>query len=73
MGRIVRVSRRNTIYIPKDIAEGLGISEGSYLELRVEEGKLIVTPIPDPFWLALKGPKFAETTVEEVERISVEE
>ena len=73
MGRVVRVSKKNTIYIPRDIAERLGIGEGAYLELRVEGGKLVATPIPDPFWLALKGPKFAETTVEEVESISEEE
>ncbi|MEM0062936.1 MAG: ribbon-helix-helix domain-containing protein [Ignisphaera sp.] len=57
----------------EDVEERLGIGEGAYLELRVEGGKLVATPIPDPFWLALKGPKFAETTVEEVESISEEE
>jgi hypothetical protein len=30
-------------------------------------------PIPNPFWLALKGSKFAETTLDEIERISEEE
>ena len=73
MSRIVMVSKKNTIYIPKDIAERLGIGEGAYLELRVEGDKFVVTPIPDPFWLALKGPKFAETTVEDVERVGEEE
>lgn len=73
VSRVVRVSKKNTIYIPKDIAEKLGISEGAYLELRVEGGKLVATPIPDPFWLALRGPKFAEATLEEVERTSEEE
>jgi AbrB family looped-hinge helix DNA binding protein len=73
ISRVVRVSKKNTIYIPKDIAEKLGIVEGSYLELRVEGDKLMAIPIPDPFWLALKGSKFAETTLEEIERISEEE
>lgn len=73
MSKIVRVSKKNTIYIPKDIAEGLGIVEGAYLELRAEEDKLVAIPIPDPFWLALRGPKFAETSLEEVEKISEEE
>ncbi len=71
--RLVRVSKKNTVYIPKDIAEEIGITEGSYLELKVEGGKLVATPIPDPFWLALKGPKFAETTLEEIEATSEEE
>jgi AbrB family looped-hinge helix DNA binding protein len=35
MSSIVRVSKKNTIYILKDIAGKLGIVEGSYLELRV--------------------------------------
>jgi AbrB family looped-hinge helix DNA binding protein len=72
-GRIVRVSKKNTIYIPKDIAKSIGISEGTYLMLTVKNNKLVITPIPDPFWLALKGPKFAETTAGEIERISEEE
>jgi hypothetical protein len=33
---------------------------------------LIITSLPDPFWPALKGSKFAETTVEEIERMSEE-
>ena len=34
---------------------------------------LIITPLPDPFWRAFKVSKFAEMTVEEIERISEEE
>lgn len=41
--------------------------------MRVEDDKLIATPIPDPFWLALREPKFAEATLEEIERTSEEE
>jgi AbrB family looped-hinge helix DNA binding protein len=73
MSSIVRVSKKNTIYIPKDIAGKLGIVEGSYLELRVEGDKLVATPILNPFWLTLKGTKFAKTTLEEIERVSEEE
>lgn len=64
---------KNTIHIPpKDIAERLGIVEGLYLVLRVEGDKLVATPIADPFWLVLKGPKFAEATLEEIEKVSEE-
>jgi len=72
-GRIVRVSKKDTICIPKDIAKSVGISEGSYFILTVKDHMLIITPLPDPFWPALKGSKFAETTVEEIERMSEEE
>jgi len=73
MSRVVRVSKKNTIYIPKEIAEKAGIGEGSYLEIKVEDGRIILVPVRPPFWLALKGPKFAELTPEEVEAISEEE
>ncbi len=71
-GRVVRVSRKNTIYIPKDVAERVGIREGVLVEITVEGGRIILTPIPDPLWLALHGPKFAEISVEDVERASEE-
>lgn len=71
-GRVVRVSRKNTIYIPKGIAEKVGIGEGSLLEISVDNGRIILTPIPDPLWLALHGPKFAEVSAEDVERTSEE-
>jgi hypothetical protein len=34
---------------------------------------LTITPLPDPFWLASKFSKLAETTVEEIERMNEEE
>ncbi|MGB9706119.1 MAG: AbrB/MazE/SpoVT family DNA-binding domain-containing protein [Pyrobaculum sp.] len=71
--RVVRVSKKNTVYIPKEIADALGIGEGTLLELRVEGGTLVAVPIPSPLKLALEGPKFAKTTVEEFERGSEEE
>ncbi len=49
------------------------IAEGTYLELRIEGGKLVMVPIPDPFWLALKGSKFIKSSLEEIENISEEE
>jgi antitoxin MazE len=71
-GRVVRVSRKNTIYIPKDVAERVGIREGVLVEITVEGGRIILTPIPDPLWLALHGPKFAEISVKDVEKVSEE-
>ena len=68
--RIVRVSKKNTIFIPKDIAKTIGISEGSYFILTVKDHMLTITPLPDPFWPALKGSKFAETTVEEIKSMN---
>jgi len=68
--RVVRVSKKNTIYIPKEIAEKVGISEGALIEVSVENERIVLTPILDPLWLALYGPKFAEVSIEDVERTS---
>ncbi|GEM_PF-5001293 len=40
--------------------------------MRVEGSKIIMERVPDPFELALKGPKFAKITFEEFERKSEE-
>ena len=68
----VRLSKKNTIYIPKSIADAVGIKEGSILKLRVENSRIIIEPIPDPFDLALKGTKFAKISFEEFEKESEE-
>jgi len=68
----VRVSKKYTLYIPKAIAEAVGIREGDIVEFRVEGSRIIVEPALDAFGFALKGPKFARTTFEELERESEE-
>ena len=68
----VRLSKKNTLYIPKEIAMAVGIEEGSVLKLRVEGSRIIIEPVRDPFDLALKGRKFSKTTFEEFERESEE-
>ena len=68
----VKLGKRNALYLPKQVVKALGIKEGDLLKLEVKEGKIIVKPIPDPFTLALKTPKFAKTTVEEFEKESEE-
>jgi len=67
-----RVGRKNVIYIPKAIAEAVGLKEGSVVTISVKEGKIVIEVVPDPFDLALRWPKFAETTFEEFERESEE-
>ena len=68
----VRVSRKFTIYIPKAIAEAVGLKEGSIVKLKVEGSKIILEPVPDPFEYALKIRKYAKTTFEEFEKESEE-
>lgn len=68
----VRLSKKNTLYIPKAIASAAGLREGYFVKLKVEGSRIIIEPILDPFDLALKGSKFAETTFEEFEKESEE-
>ncbi len=68
----MRISKKFTLYIPKSIAEAVGLKEGSFVKLRVKNSKIIIEPIPDPFDVALNGPKFAKTTFEEFEKESEE-
>jgi len=67
-----RVGKKNTIYIPKAIAEAVGFREGSIVVMTVKGGKIVIEVVPDPFDLALRRPKFAETTFEEFEKESEE-
>lgn len=68
----VRVSKKFTLYIPKAIAESVGLEEGGFVKMKVEGRKIVLEPIPDPFDVALRGPKFAKITFEEFERESEE-
>ena len=68
----VRVSRGNTIRIPKVISEAVGISEGDYVVLRVEGSRIVIERVENPFEYALRVRKFAEVTFEEFERESEE-
>ena len=68
----VRVGRKRTIVIPKAIAEALGIDEGSKLKLTVENGKIILEPIPDAIQLSLRGDKLGKVSLEDLEAGSIE-
>lgn len=64
------LARRILSIFSKSIAEALGIREGSLLKMEVKDGKLVIEVIKDPFWLALRGPKFSSTIFEEFEKES---
>jgi len=68
----VKLSKKNTLYIPKFMTKGLKIKGGDTVKLRLEGSKIIIEPVQDPFDLAIKGSKFAKTTFEEFERESEE-
>ncbi len=66
----VRVSKKRTLYVPNKIARAVGLREGSLVKLRVYGNKIVLEPIPDPFDLALKAPKYAKTSFKEFEEQS---
>ena len=66
----VRISKKFTLYIPKAIVKAVGIKEGDYVKMRIEDSKIILELVPDPFDVALEGPKFAKITFEEFEKES---
>lgn len=68
----VRVGKRRTLVIPKAVADMLGIREGSRLELRVEEGRIVLEKVPDAVELSLHGEKVARVSLEELEAESIE-
>ncbi len=68
----VRISKKFTIFIPKAIAEAIGLKEGSIVKLRVEGSKIILEPVLDPFEYALKSRKYAKMTFKEFEKESEE-
>jgi AbrB family looped-hinge helix DNA binding protein len=45
MEKIIRVGKRNTIYLPKAIVEELGIKEGDMLVLVYDKDKIELRPL----------------------------
>ncbi|MCH4816801.1 MAG: AbrB/MazE/SpoVT family DNA-binding domain-containing protein [Saccharolobus sp.] len=66
MERVIRIGKRNAIYIPKEIANRLNLKEGDRLVIVVEDDKIELIPVrkPSKYW--------AETSPEEVEEIGEE-
>jgi AbrB family looped-hinge helix DNA binding protein len=69
----VRIGKKRTLVIPKNVAEKLGIKEGDKIKITVVEDKLVLQPIRDAVWLSLYGKKVAKVTLEDLEATSIEE
>ena len=63
----IRVGRRRTIVIPKNIAKALGIDEGSRLKLEVHGDSIVLKPVPDAIQLSVHGEKIAKISLKELE------
>ncbi len=69
----IRVGKRRTIVIPKNIAKALGIDEGSRLKLEVRGDSIILKPVPDAIQLSVHGEKIAKISLKELEAESIAE
>ena len=65
-----RVGKKYALYPPKEMLEALGLEVGDRVLYRLEEGKLIVEPLENPFDYALKVKKWARTSLRELEEFS---
>jgi antitoxin component of MazEF toxin-antitoxin module len=59
--------------LPKVVVEALNLREGGKVLLRVARNSVVLESVQDPIQLALEGKKFASTTPEEIERISLDQ
>ena len=65
-----KVAKKFALYPPKRIAEKLDLKEGQTITDEVG-GHLVMKPVEDPFELAIKPGKWAETSVAQFEAESV--
>ena len=50
----VKTAKRNTIAVPEDLLEKIGVEEGETVDIRVNKGSLIISKEKDDF-LGLEG------------------
>jgi AbrB family looped-hinge helix DNA binding protein len=65
---IVKVHKKGVVVIPKSIRDALGIVEGTLLEIRIEDNKIVLKPLDlwDRVWKCCSGS--AEEAEEELDR-----
>ena len=50
-----KIGKKRVIVIPKVIAEAVKINEGQRVRIMVVGDKIVIEPIRDAIWLALRG------------------
>jgi AbrB family looped-hinge helix DNA binding protein len=65
---IVKVHKKGVVIIPKSIRDALGIIEGTLLEVRIENNKIVFEPLDlwDKVWKCCSGS--AEEAEEELDK-----
>ncbi len=70
MSLIVRLGRRNAIYLPRQVVEKLKLREGDKLIVELRDREIILKPLPRFFDEEIEY--WSSTSVEEFERESEE-
>lgn len=68
MSQVIRVGKKRMIYIPKDIAEKLGVKEGDKMILEVIGDRIVLTPVKSRVEQGFWG----EVSAKEVEEVGEE-
>ena len=68
-----KVAKKFALYPPKGLINELGLKEGQRVRYVIEDGKLVVEPLPDPIDLALHSKKWMKTSVNGFESESQKE
>ncbi|MCC6016945.1 MAG: AbrB/MazE/SpoVT family DNA-binding domain-containing protein [Desulfurococcaceae archaeon] len=65
---VVKVHKKGVVVIPKSIRDALGIVEGTLLEVRIENNKIVLEPLDlwDKVWKCCSGS--AEEAEKELDR-----
>ena len=59
-----RVGSKGELFPPKELRERLGLRAGSKVIYKIEDGRLVVEPVPS-LEEAFRGPSYVEITLEE--------
>ncbi len=62
-----RVAKKFALYPPKGLINELGLKEGQRVRYEIEDGKLVVEPLPDPIDVALHSKKWMKTSIRKLE------
>ena len=68
-----KVAKKFALYPPKSMVKELGLKEGQKVRYNVENGKLLVEPLPNPIELAKRTKKWARISTKELEAESERE
>ncbi len=71
--RKLRVGKKRAIYLPREVLDAVGLSEGDQVIVRAEGEHIVIERAPDPFLLVVRRRMWSRTTVEEFEEESESE